>query len=637
MASKYLTLRSLAQHFPVPALVALTERDLARLWRNHAEMRHAVERIVTSIRLTSSAFLDEHLDELEGVLYPEWQPGADVALASLLASAGLQVDEALAVRSSGASEDAKDHSYAGLYLSLLDVSGLAALRQAIESVWKSNFGRAVLIERVRLGVLTQVDDMTVIVQRMVSAEWAGVAFSHDPITGEPVCLVEAVPGVGEALVSGERVGVSARIAEALVVPLHSDAALNALLRRVGTLAGDVSTQLGGQPVDVEWAFAGRTLWLLQARRITTIGEPCGGDGTPVFQSVPLYAAADAELDGYRPLPDFAQYFRSKRKPLADFAMRLGLPAATSLLVRANHSGLREESNAASLMAHFQQDELLLDLSAGLRQQSLARLKVVPRLREMLGASVTTFVLRDFVKGQAGLITQFLPAEDEPGEVLCEWSVDGLLAINRGTATTSVLKVDADGHADVPVGDAQLPFFQAHGKLLHAATLQAQNEFGQVQLEWVVEAGRPYLIDYSRLDAVNLPRGGQGAHIISVGYANGQPLLVESSRDLEQLSIAASVSLTDIPKPGALGGLIEGLYERIRDSDAPVIIVSPRPYAALAPLVPFVKGFLFEKASTLCHLAILLREQGVPAIESSALYRDTVSASGRSLTIDASIR
>jgi phosphohistidine swiveling domain-containing protein len=172
-------------------------------------------------------------------------------------------------------------------------------------------------------------------------------------------------------------------------------------------------------------------------------------------------------------------------------------------------------------------------------------------------------------------------------------------------------------------------------LLCCATRQAQVEFGRVQLEWVSDGDQLYIIDYSLLDAIGTPPQEDGTRIISAGYATGLPVVVDASRDIEQLSIAACVSLTDIPSPTALGALIAQIYDRIRTHEGPVIVVSPRPYAALAPLIPFAAGFVFEQASTLCHLAILLREHGVPAIESLPLYQQALAAKNQRLTLDSS--
>lgn len=49
--------------------------------------------------------------------------------------------------------------------------------------------------------------MAVVVQAMVPAEWAGVMFTTDPVTGRrDVMVIEAVRGLGEALVSGAAKG-----------------------------------------------------------------------------------------------------------------------------------------------------------------------------------------------------------------------------------------------------------------------------------------------------------------------------------------------------------------------------------------------------------------------------------------------
>lgn len=633
MSGKYSQLKKLGAHLPVPPLTAVTEEDLAAWWENHGAMRHAIERILTTIKITSSAFLDEQLDELQEVIRPLWRPEARALLGARLREAGLGFDESLAVRSSCSMEDAYDHSYAGLFVTRLDVRGAKALEQAIEDVWASGFGRAALIEHLRTGSLNSLGEMTVILQRMVPAAWAGVAFSHDPVSRARLCIVEAVPGCGDALVSGKARGMRAQVEGHRVTPEH-DADLAALFRSVAGLVEQVVAAEGGEPTDIEWVHDGTQLWLLQARHITTVGNTHDIEA-PVCEVVPLYASTDVEIEAFRPLPDFAQYFRSKRKPMADFADRLGLPAATSLLIRANRAGL-DEPTGIELMRRFRQPQQLLDLSSRVRQLTVPRKQVSARLHEFLGKAPSTFVLRDFVRGEGGLITQVARQATGTDGVLCEWSPEGLLAINRGTAATVTFMLDTHGAAKTSCNPAALPAITADQRLLlYRATQQAQIEFGRVQLEWVSDGGQLYIVDYSLLDAIGAPPDEDGTRIISAGYAKGLPVVVDASRDIEQLSIAACVSLTDIPSPAALGTPLAQLHARICAHDGPVIVVSPRPYAALAPLVPFAAGFVFEQASTLCHLAILLREHGVPAVESLQLYEQALASRTRSLIVDSS--
>lgn len=170
--------------------------------------------------------------------------------------------EPLAVRSSAVGEDAAGRSAAGQYETLLGVTR-DGLLDAIAHV------RASTARAQAYGGST---DVAIVIQRQVPATRAGVAFSRDPVTGDDVVLVECSLGVGEAVVSGavtpdrywvhgERV--RARAAGS-VRTLRDDEALRlaSLVRRAE--AGFAT------PVDVEFCFAGRELWLVQCRPITTL-------------------------------------------------------------------------------------------------------------------------------------------------------------------------------------------------------------------------------------------------------------------------------------------------------------------------------------------------------------------------------
>ena len=80
----------------------------------------------------------------------------------------------------------------------------------------------------------------------------------------------------------------------------------------------------------------------------------------------------------------------------------------------------------------------------------------------------------------------------------------------------------------------------------------------------------------------------------------------------------------------MGDELRELASKLRQSKKPPIIVTPRPLAALAPLIPYCSGFVFESGSLLCHLAILLREAGLPAVQSQTLYGHALEASHATL-------
>ncbi len=118
----------------------------------------------------------------------------------------------VAVRSSMVGEDAAVASFAGQLESVLGVDGEDALLDAVRRVLASAFGDRLWSYLGRAAAIAKTPDpgvgapappaLAVVVQRMVRAEVAGVAFSVDPVTCGPGVVVEAVAGSGEALVQG---------------------------------------------------------------------------------------------------------------------------------------------------------------------------------------------------------------------------------------------------------------------------------------------------------------------------------------------------------------------------------------------------------------------------------------------------
>jgi len=204
-----------------------------------------------------------------------------------------------AVRSSMVGEDSARHSFAGLLESRLFQPTPADVLDAVRQCWASAFGERILHYAVRAGVSPVTVRLGVIVQQMVDAEVAGVAFSVNPITGRrDECLITATYGLGEGVVEdlvaadefvwspdgGERSAsvaakdrevvqarsgrgteqrrTSAQAREQRALSLERVAEVGALTRRVATGAG--------YPVDLEWAYAGGVLHTLQSRPITSL-------------------------------------------------------------------------------------------------------------------------------------------------------------------------------------------------------------------------------------------------------------------------------------------------------------------------------------------------------------------------------
>jgi rifampicin phosphotransferase len=206
-----------------------------------------------------------------------------------------------AVRSSGITEDGAERSYAGIYESVLDVSA-DELPAATERCLAS--ARAARVAEYETGTNGR---MAVIIQRMVTPAAAGVALTADPINGDRgSCIVTAVRGTGDRLVSGAALGDEWVVRHGTVTSRRRpEGAIDARqAREVATEARRIA-DARGTPHDIEWAIDGDgTLWVLQARPMTALppevsweppapgaftrqfrlGEWIGEPVTPLFES-----------------------------------------------------------------------------------------------------------------------------------------------------------------------------------------------------------------------------------------------------------------------------------------------------------------------------------------------------------------
>jgi hypothetical protein len=117
--------------------------------------------------------------------------------------------------------------------------------------------------------------MAILVQEMVPARAAGVAFSHDPITGRSTVVLEAVPRLGHELVQGraapDRFVVDPRGVLLLEerMGLGEEDLPTEVVLTVASMARLAADRFG-LPQDVEWAWDGANVFLLQSRPITSL-------------------------------------------------------------------------------------------------------------------------------------------------------------------------------------------------------------------------------------------------------------------------------------------------------------------------------------------------------------------------------
>jgi phosphoenolpyruvate synthase/pyruvate phosphate dikinase len=203
----------------------------------------------------------------------------------------------LAVRSSAVDEDGAEASFAGQHLTLLNIASEAALKDAVREIWWSANCDSAITYRQRVGLFTR-PSVGVVVQALLDPEVAGVMFTQNPITGADERVIEGSWGLGEAVVAGlvipdhfrisrsgevlertagrKQIAIRSRpeggtfeepVAPELVEQLCLD---DAQLGELNALA-DRCEDVYGRGRDIEWAFAGARLYLLQCRAVTRAG------------------------------------------------------------------------------------------------------------------------------------------------------------------------------------------------------------------------------------------------------------------------------------------------------------------------------------------------------------------------------
>ena len=220
---------------------------------------------------------------------------------------------AVAVRSSAVDEDGATSSFAGQHETYLNVIGAPAVAAAVRRCRDSARAPRAVAYREHQGLATAAPRIAVLVQQLVVADVSAVVFSANPITGDRRELViTASWGLGESVVGGTVTPDTYRVRKAglgvidlaigtkermtVAVPGGTrEVGVPRLLRGVPSLGPEQVAALGGLalrleeacgwPVDLECAFAGDRLYLLQCRPITTLGGPAleriGGAATAV--------------------------------------------------------------------------------------------------------------------------------------------------------------------------------------------------------------------------------------------------------------------------------------------------------------------------------------------------------------------
>jgi Pyruvate phosphate dikinase, AMP/ATP-binding domain/Cyclic nucleotide-binding domain len=290
--------------------------------------------------------------------------GQDLAI-ELLVTAARSLDAPLAVRSSAADEDGADASFAGQHLTLLNVPTVADLTAAVREIWWSANSDSAITYRQRVGLFAR-PSIGVVVQSLLNPDVAGVMFTQNPITEADERVIEASWGLGEVVVAGRVIPDTFRMDHAGVVlertPGYKKLAIRAaadggtfeekvapeLVERLclddeqlGQLSAlaERCDQVYGPARDIEWAFAGGQLYLLQCRAVTRAGSsprpstlPATSEAVEAIERVPFFANMSP-----RDVEGIAALFKERRFAAGETVTKEGAGGAAFYVIESGEA------------------------------------------------------------------------------------------------------------------------------------------------------------------------------------------------------------------------------------------------------------------------------------------------------------
>jgi len=532
----------------------------------------------------------------------------------------------VAVRSSASLEDGGDRSLAGLFASELDVE--ATTPSVIEAIARCrSSGRSARAEAAKAAERLP----AIIVQQMIHPKCSGLLFTRDPRDGVGPAVLEIVQGHLGALVDGAapemRVSLDQsgrRAAEALVGAEVLDE-LEIMARR--------AEQAVGGPADIEWALASRHVVALQARPITSLRGPCDAPGLVL---VPVGRAHATHL------PEAVR--RHDKVALRLLAEELDIPISQGFVaigwkpeakhVKAVAEALRAwgEFIAVLLVPFHWRDKILRRFGEGKAAEACLQGIV----EELAGYEPWfAFLLKELQPtAQTGIAVQL-----EGGDVLVE-IIHGHF-ISKGIAGATTYRIGPSGSLQsIRLGNQTTQAVVERGEVrqepvdrppeLEPAELARLFEIVQrlavhhpkAGIEFgYTPAGEFFLVDLYEGNGV-APRSPRD-DVICEGRITGRVRYLDHDPNAERASIERHIHNTR----GAAG----------RGGGEPTILVARRPFHMLDEIVysapPGALGMVFEEGSLLCHLAVVMREHGVPGFISPTV-RQAV-ADGELAVLDSS--
>lgn len=279
----------------VPEGFCVTTEAYKKATKNNPELNSLLDEL-TTLKAEDRKNIGDVCAKIRGVI-ESMSISNDIAddIADHLAQ--FDAKEAFAVRSSATAEDLPTASFAGQQDTYLNIIGKDAVLKHISKCWASLFTDRAVIYRLQNGFDHCKVYLSVVVQKMIFPQAAGILFTADPVTSNRKTLsIDAGFGLGEAMVSGLVNADNYKVSNGRIIDKKISTKKLAIhaLKDGGTYEQEIEPErqsnqvltdehilqlehIGrkieahfGSPQDIEWCLANDMFYIVQSRPITTL-------------------------------------------------------------------------------------------------------------------------------------------------------------------------------------------------------------------------------------------------------------------------------------------------------------------------------------------------------------------------------
>ena len=576
--------------------------------------------------------LCEHVDEIRSIIRNLYIPNEYLEqLHNELNRAGVHAP--YSVRSSSIYEDMGSHSAPGVFETFLNVSD-EMLLSAIRKCWMSNFSLKSMFyfgnqfrtfDEIKMGVM---------IQTMQPGDYAGIMFTANPVTGKKEIVVELTGVISEKLTDGAEAG-----QKIIIDPVTGDYKstyafeqrfIEDLIHTSNTLSSHFERE-----VDIEWCVKDDEIYVIQVRPITTLDNSEKTDDS-VTQICSISEIDRLHSEGVG-LERSIAHWKGKKQHFNRSCDKMGVPHLSWYFVENYNNTIKDELNQCIL--NFSGEYVTFALNSTLIDVVKRKEEAIQFVDEMFQKEQrehSIFSVRDIPMNQLSVISNVI--EDD---VVYIEAIEGIMkGLKTGELRGTSLKIAKDGtilakeeyhekkryEITFPSGetyfvDNEITSFDAYEskfKIIAEYTrrLYADGQVGAV--EWWICGEQIFAADIS-LNVVEreLITSDTEMFYVSRGMIDGQTYIIndEEVEELNQLAFGTGISVDRIDA-GVMNNIC---YKKIREAIMErrkcnrIILVVRKPYLGIAPILDLVDGVIFEEASMLCHLSVILREKKIPGI------------------------